>query len=75
MASETQIIPVLIGNEAKAISISKFLLEKDIFVPVIRWPAVQRGTARLRLTVMASHSREQIDHLLDIMKNVREMKI
>ncbi|RJP28848.1 MAG: 8-amino-7-oxononanoate synthase [Candidatus Omnitrophota bacterium] len=65
--SETQIIPVLIGKEEKAIEFSKKLLENGILAPCVRWPAVPWGKARLRLTVKATHTKEQIDCLIDLM--------
>ena len=62
--SETQIIPVLIGEDAKAIAFSRKLFDKGIFAPAVRWPAVSRGLARLRLTVMATHQKNQLDYLV-----------
>jgi 8-amino-7-oxononanoate synthase len=57
------IIPVLIGDEAKAVATSATLRERDIFVPAIRYPTVARGTARLRVTVTANHTSEEINLL------------
>ena len=57
------IIPVPIGDEAHAVNASARLLEAGFFVPAIRWPTVPRGAAMLRVTVMATHSDEQIDGL------------
>lgn len=70
LSSETQIIPVLIGEEAKAIQFSGLLFEVGILAPCVRWPAVPWGKARLRLTVKATHTREQIDKLLE---NIEEI--
>jgi len=50
------IIPILIGEESKAVEAAAKLREQDIFVPAIRYPTVARGKARLRVTVTASHS-------------------
>jgi 8-amino-7-oxononanoate synthase len=68
--SKTQIIPVLIGNEEKANKASQFLFENGIFIPCIRWPAVDQGKARLRCTVMATHTSEQINQALAVFKNL-----
>ena len=57
------IIPVPIGDEASAVSASAALREAGYFVPAIRWPTVPRGEAMLRVTVMATHTDEQIDGL------------
>ncbi len=62
--SQTQIIPILIGSDEKAIKFSRKLFEKNIFGPAVRWPAVEKGRARIRVTVMAGHTKEQIDYLI-----------
>lgn len=59
--STTQIIPVAVGNEAKTMEISKRLLENGVFIQGIRPPTVPPGTSRLRITVMASHTRADLD--------------
>ena len=58
------IIPVMIGPENKAMKIAEQLLDRGIFIPAIRFPTVSRGQARLRLTVSAAHTPEQIAQLL-----------
>ena len=57
------IIPVPIGDEARAVRASAALRDAGFFVPAIRWPTVPRGEAMLRVTVMATHTDEQIDGL------------
>src|ERR1051325_11204582 len=57
------IIPLLIGNESKAVAVAAALLEKDIFIPAVRFPSVARGKARLRLTISAAHTPAQIEQL------------
>lgn len=64
LLSETPIIPILIGSPEKALTFSKHLLEKGILVSAIRPPTVPKGTARLRVTLMATHTQDQIDVLL-----------
>jgi len=74
--SETQIVPILIGDEVKAIRMAKLLFEKNIFAPCMRWPAVPKGKARIRFTVMATHTREQIDTLLEACEKIgKSLKI
>lgn len=70
LGSETQIIPVFIGKEEKAIAASRQLFENGIFVPCVRWPAVPEGQARLRCTAMATHTDGQIDQALEAFKKV-----
>jgi len=59
--SSTQIIPVLVGEADKTMEFSRRLLEKGIFVQGIRPPTVPPGSSRLRCTVMASHSAEELE--------------
>jgi len=72
MGSKTQIVPILIGNENKAIEASAKLLERGIFIPAARWPAVLKGKARLRTTVSATHTPEQIDLLIEQLKILKK---
>jgi 8-amino-7-oxononanoate synthase len=66
------IIPIIIGDESKAVSASTRLREKHIFIPAIRYPAVARGKARLRVTLTAAHSSEDVTKLADDLKTVLE---
>ncbi|MFA5830989.1 MAG: pyridoxal phosphate-dependent aminotransferase family protein [Candidatus Paceibacterota bacterium] len=75
MGSKTQIIPIFIGDEKKAMRASELLLERGIFIPAARWPAVPNGAARLRTTVSSSHTKEQIDQLMnELIKVKKELK-
>jgi 8-amino-7-oxononanoate synthase len=62
--AESAIIPILIGHETKAVEAATALRRQGIFIPAIRYPAVARGKARLRLTVTAGHTRADIARLL-----------
>ena len=73
MGSETQIIPILIGDAKKAVAISDALYEQGIFLSAIRPPTVPDGQSRLRLTVTASHDEADIAHLLETMRDVRNV--
>lgn len=55
----TAIVPILIGDEAEAMEISKNLLEKGCYVPAIRYPTVAKGAARLRLSLSAKYSLDE----------------
>jgi 8-amino-7-oxononanoate synthase len=55
------ILPVMIGQEAPAMAVAEKLLAAGFYVPAIRYPTVARGAARLRITVSALHSDEQIE--------------
>jgi 7-keto-8-aminopelargonate synthetase-like enzyme len=56
------------GEEAETLRVSQHLLDCGIFVPGIRFPTVARGQARLRFTLMATHTREDMDYALDILR-------
>ena len=57
------IIPIIIGDEARAVEAAHALRERGLFVPAIRYPTVGRGSARLRVTLTASHSADDVRHL------------
>lgn len=64
-ASTTHIVPVIIGDNARTMAACEALLARGFHAQGIRHPSVPRGTARLRLTVMATHTAEEIDALAD----------
>ena len=57
------IIPIIIGDEDKATAASQWLREKGFLVPAIRYPTVGRGSARLRITLSAAHTQDQVASL------------
>lgn len=71
MKSGSPIIPIFIGDEDQAMKISTELYESKLLVPCIRWPAVKKGKARLRISLTASHNKDHIDHLLKQLDNLR----
>ena len=58
--SPSAIVPIVIGDEAKAMQISAKLQEHGILIPAIRYPTVAKGQARLRASLMATHTHEQL---------------
>ncbi|MCW8830478.1 MAG: aminotransferase class I/II-fold pyridoxal phosphate-dependent enzyme, partial [Gammaproteobacteria bacterium] len=62
---QTAIQPIILGDEARAVAASEQLLEQGLLVTAIRPPTVPKGTARLRITLSASHTKVQIDQLID----------
>ena len=64
MDSNTAIQPIVIGDSQQAVSISENLLNKNILITAIRPPTVPDGSARLRITLSATHTEQQIDQLL-----------
>ncbi|MBF8739812.1 8-amino-7-oxononanoate synthase [Pseudomonas guariconensis] len=65
MDSPTAIQPILIGNSARALQLSRMLRERGLLVTAIRPPTVPAGSARLRVTLSAAHSEAQVQLLLN----------
>lgn len=64
MDSHTPIQPIVIGDSARAVAWSQGLRERGLMVGAIRPPTVPAGTARLRVTLSALHSRDDVERLL-----------
>ena len=73
-SSESPIIPILIGDAKKAVDVSAFLYKKGILIPAIRPPTVPARSSRLRMTVMSTHTREEMERLLDVLRDVLDPK-
>ncbi len=65
------IVPIIAGESEEALRLSNALLASGILVPAIRPPSVPPGTARLRATVMATHTVEHIDTFVDAFTRAR----
>jgi 8-amino-7-oxononanoate synthase len=65
MPSVTPIQPLLIGANADAVRLSQALLQRGLLVPAIRTPTVPAGTARLRITLSAAHSADDVAQLVE----------
>ena len=61
LKSQTQIIPVVVGEAAGAVEMSQLLLERGVLATAIRPPTVPQGTSRIRATVMATHTRADLE--------------
>ena len=64
-AEPSAILPLIVGGEAKAVATMERLREAGFFIPAIRYPTVPRNEARLRVTLTANHTAEDIQQLLD----------
>lgn len=64
LESQTQIIPILIGKTEDALQFSESLRKKGVFAPAVRPPTVPNGKCRIRLSVTAAHTKEELDRLL-----------
>lgn len=64
--SQTPIIPILIGNDIKAIQVTNFLHQNDIFATPVLAPAVPQGESLIRTSYMSSHTPEILNHVIDV---------
>jgi 8-amino-7-oxononanoate synthase len=67
--SNSAIQPLIIGDSEKALKISQKLFDQGFYVSAIRSPTVPKGTERLRITLSANHTQNQIEQLLVQIKN------
>ncbi|WP_017937533.1 8-amino-7-oxononanoate synthase [Zestomonas thermotolerans] len=65
MDSPTPIQPILVGDSGRALRLAALLRERGLLVGAIRPPTVPAGTARLRVTLSATHSEAQLERLLE----------
>jgi glycine C-acetyltransferase len=68
VATETPIVPIWLGADDRAEKLALAIRAEGIHVDAIRFPAVPLNSARLRIQMNAGHCREDIDHLLDILR-------
>jgi glycine C-acetyltransferase len=64
--SQTQIIPIIVGNEKATLDFGEFLFKKGIFAQPIRFPTVPKNQARIRLSVTGWLSKKDIENTLNI---------
>ena len=70
LRSQTQILPVMIGESALACEMSSLLLKEGVLATAIRPPTVPEGTSRIRVTVMATHTLQDLDFALETFEKV-----
>lgn len=68
--SETPITPIMVGEAKRAYEFSRELFKEGVFATGIGFPTVPEGKARVRTIVTATHTREQLDRALDILRRV-----
>jgi hypothetical protein len=68
----TQIVPVLVRDDWRAVLLWKALYDAGVYVNVAIYPAVQRGGALLRTSVMATHEVEHLDRALAVFERVKD---
>jgi 8-amino-7-oxononanoate synthase len=70
--STTQIIPVIVGDEQRTLALSEWLEKEGFLATALRPPTVGEGESRIRLALSASHTREQVDRLMDAFRKWSE---
>ena len=68
--SQTQIIPVVTGDAAQTLEMSRLLLKEGVLATGIRPPTVPEGNCRIRTTVMATHTRRDLDCALEAFERI-----
>jgi 7-keto-8-aminopelargonate synthetase-like enzyme len=70
-SNNSAIIPFILGDESVALDAAKKLRDKHIYVPAIRYPTVARGAARLRITLTAAHTADDVAKLCATLPTTR----
>lgn len=74
--TETPIIPVLVGDPHLTMKMSDMLFAEGVWIQAIRPPAVPEGTSRLRIALMATHTREELETALRALEKVgKQLKV
>jgi 8-amino-7-oxononanoate synthase len=68
--SETPIIPVVVGEDLMAFKFCRMLIDEGVFANPVISPAVEPGNALIRLSLMATHTEDEINRAMDIMEEV-----
>ena len=68
VATQTPIVPIWLGDEAKTHKLALAVRKEGIHVDAVTFPAVPMKSARLRIQLNAGHRSEDIDHLVDVLK-------
>ena len=66
------ILPIIVGDNAKAVDAAAALRQRGIFAPAIRYPTVPRGQARLRITLTAAHTRSDVAELANALGKLKK---
>ena len=70
-ASETPIQPLIVGENGPAVALADALQRQGIWVPAIRPPTVPAGSARLRISLSAAHSAQDVDRLACVLRELQ----
>ncbi len=71
--SKTPIIPIFIGDELKAMKVTKYLNDQGVFATPVAPPAVPKGEALIRTSYMASHQKEDLQYVLEVFAKAKQL--
>lgn len=71
--TESQVIPVIVGSDRRLREISKYIYERGLYTGVVTYPAVFNKRTRLRLSMSANHTKEQMDKCIRIITEAFEL--
>jgi 8-amino-7-oxononanoate synthase len=63
-AGDSPIVPVIVGDEQRAMQLAANLVERGILAKAVRPPTVPKGSSRLRITLSAQHSDDEVERLI-----------
>jgi 8-amino-7-oxononanoate synthase len=72
--SQTPIQPLIVGESSDALELSEKLAERGLLVPAIRPPTVPNGTARLRVSLSADHSLDDVERLNEALRAIAPIR-
>lgn len=75
LASDTPIQPLVIGGNAEVLAAAQALLNRGLWVSAIRAPTVPAGAARLRITLSATHTHDDVTRLLDALHTIAQTEV
>jgi 8-amino-7-oxononanoate synthase len=71
LRTDAAIVPIVVGDSETALDLAAALRERGVWAPAIRPPAVPRGTARIRVTLMATHTENHLDRAISAFTGAR----
>ena len=66
--SETAIFPIIIGDDVKVRELCREMHEKGIYVNPVQYPAVSKKLSRVRMSLMCNHTKQHLDHVLEVLE-------
>ncbi|PYQ20823.1 MAG: hypothetical protein DMF79_09545 [Acidobacteria bacterium] len=68
--SNSQVMPVMVNNDAKVLGVAEKIQDRGLFLNPVTYPAVPKHKSRLRISVSAAHSEEELETAVQTIKSV-----